>query len=776
MPRASLDKNYFQQTTGKITEASPLNFPEGSLLDASNVEIDFTGTLKRRLGIQFEDSFTLDALSNNPNDDLDPSFADTYIWENPKRANGNSILVCVFVDTRESDGITRVHLAFYDLNKRPISANRIDVITIEQEVIDYTPRVQLVEAKGFLFVATGIGDPIYIDYFPGESLGNIFQINEIEFFLRDTIGANANGFSRSTSLPSDRLYDLINQGWPYDKVPWIDDTAATGVDGFRFPWYNFEYWYGRYPSSNDLYNTYMINGVMSRTAIESSQPSSGTSAKGSFVIPLRRAFTPDDTSMRYTDRVVGLVNNYAFTGGSVDDIDQGPSAIEFFQGHVCFAGALSRKTSLRNAILVSQSLTSVEKAGAIHAVNDPSSDIDSSPLDIDGGVIRLEGVDEIISLKVVGNSLIVFCSNGIWSVSGPLEGLFTVNEVNITKISDEGVDSPGSIVELQSSIMFWGRSGIFALSPQQASSIPQVTDLTESTIQEDYNKLNNFQKAYCKGVSDPKARKVYWMYNNSITSDEDRFYNHDTILIFDARSQGFYYYNIENSDQGPYLMSAFVSDSLSQSVELENVVVGQDVVQVGSEDVTINRTISEAQVSNDLYFWGLAYNDPEDERLSADFFAQFLNEGFEDWSTSPVGGAQDYTSYLETGHEIVGDTMRNKQATYVFCYFNRTEEEFVDNGQGGLEFDRPSSCYMQTKWDWTDSGTANRWTAPAQVYRFRRNYIPALGPFNYDFDVIETKNKVRGKGKSLRVRFESESGKDFQLLGWATSYTAGQTP
>ena len=134
-----------------------------------------------------------------------------------------------------------------------------------------------------------------------------------------------------------------------------------------------------------------------------------------------------------------------------------------------------------------------------------------------------------------------------------------------------------------------------------------------------------------------------------------------------------------------------------------------------------------------------------------------------------------YESYVDTGYEMLGDSMRDKQATYVFCYFNRTEEEFVDNGDG-VVFDYPSSCRMYGKWDWTSTNTANKWSDPQQVYRFLRNFTPAVGSFDYSYDVIETKNKVRGKGKALSLRFESEEGKDFQLLGWAINYTAGATP
>jgi hypothetical protein len=59
-----------------------------------------------------------------------------------------------------------------------------------------------------------------------------------------------------------------------------------------------------------------------------------------------------------------------------------------------------------------------------------------------------------------------------------------------------------------------------------------------------------------------------------------------------------------------------------------------------------------------------------------------------------------------------------------------------------------------------------------------RYYIPTgvEDAFDYGYDVVSTRLLIRGKGKALRIRFKSENGKDFQLLGWAMPYTAEETP
>ena len=81
---------------------------------------------------------------------------------------------------------------------------------------------------------------------------------------------------------------------------------------------------------------------------------------------------------------------------------------------------------------------------------------------------------------------------------------------------------------------------------------------------------------------------------------------------------------------------------------------------------------------------------------------------------------------------------------------------------------------MTAKFDWNTTSTGKRWCGPYQVYRYQRVYVPVDVNDLYDTgeSVIITKNKVRGKGKAMQLRFESEDGKDFQLLGYSIPYTA----
>ena len=79
---------------------------------------------------------------------------------------------------------------------------------------------------------------------------------------------------------------------------------------------------------------------------------------------------------------------------------------------------------------------------------------------------------------------------------------------------------------------------------------------------------------------------------------------------------------------------------------------------------------------------------------------------------------------------------------------------------------------VTAKWDWTTSDTTSRWSRPQQAIKRRRYHIPtsSTDPYNDGFGVLRSRLKIRGKGESLVIRFESEEGKDFQILGWSVPY------
>ena len=114
---------------------------------------------------------------------------------------------------------------------------------------------------------------------------------------------------------------------------------------------------------------------------------------------------------------------------------------------------------------------------------------------------------------------------------------------------------------------------------------------------------------------------------------------------------------------------------------------------------------------------------------------------------------------------------------YIWFYFSKTEDGFSEVN-GLLELDNRSSCFVKAKWNWTNSANSGQWGARFQAYRFKRPYIPSGtgDTFDYGYEVIVTKSRLRGSGRSLSLVIESEPGMDMKLLGWAVAVTGDSRP
>lgn len=126
----------------------------------------------------------------------------------------------------------------------------------------------------------------------------------------------------------------------------------------------------------------------------------------------------------------------------------------------------------------------------------------------------------------------------------------------------------------------------------------------------------------------------------------------------------------------------------------------------------------------------------------------------------------------------MGDLIREKTITHLTTFFTRTEDGYTVGSEPDIvEFTNPSGALAQTRWEFTETDTG-RWTTPQQAYRLARWYIPedATDDFDYGQSTIRTKLRMRGKGDAFSIRYESETSKDMQLLGFAVNVRAGKSP
>jgi hypothetical protein len=203
--------------------------------------------------------------------------------------------------------------------------------------------------------------------------------------------------------------------------------------------------------------------------------------------------------------------------------------------------------------------------------------------------------------------------------------------------------------------------------------------------------------------------------------------------------------------------------------------VDGDPVYVDGELVTARRPIEfNVNESNENNLKLLVVSNEHAVTGSFIYIAEFNSLSFYDFANipNPSGDGVDYESFAWPHPETLGDLQRSKAATYVHCFFQRTENKYY---QVGLEtlYDRESGCILVGTWEWQDK-SSKRSSQAQQVYRFRIPPKLEGGNVVTREDVVIKKSKVRGQGRSFAPHFSSVTGKDFVLLGYSVPYTADQ--
>ncbi|WP_435752349.1 hypothetical protein [Salmonella enterica] len=145
---------------------------------------------------------------------------------------------------------------------------------------------------------------------------------------------------------------------------------------------------------------------------------------------------------------------------------------------------------------------------------------------------------------------------------------------------------------------------------------------------------------------------------------------------------------------------------------------------------------------------------------SVGYYVSFSNPirlDFRDW------GDIDAEAYMVTGYVTGGDTSREKQVPHLTVQCKRTEGNATETG-----VERESSCLVQSQWEWTNDAFAGKWGPSFQAYRLGRPQISGVGqPVAKGIQVVTTKSKLRGRGKTVSLLFSTEPDKDCQILGWS---------
>lgn len=435
-----------------------------------------------------------------------------------------------------------------------------------------------------------------------------------------------------------------------------------------------------------------------------------------------------------------------------------PKVCAFFSGRVWYAGIESNEKN--GWILFTQVATDLNKFEKCYQEGDPTSEVFSDLADNDGGVIVIPDAGEIVELKQLGPSLVVFATNGVWQIIGTDQG-FKATSYSVDKVSNVGCLGSKTVVDVEESILYWTNTGVSIIKLDQ-SGLADIKNISDVVIKTFYQEIPVLNKFYAEGAYNSVDKIVWWGFNkDDITTTSAGRYRKNRILCLDMRLGAWYIYDIANGS--PIVVSLSVTQQAQETTQQYNIIAGSDEVVVVADNV-----IADVPVVNSfLKRFKLLTLHPVTTNDYSVTWSELRDTTFKDWySYNSIG--LDSPAYILTGYSMGSNgPARNKTGGYVSVFMKRTETAF-DASTNPLN---PSSCLMQTRWDFTDNSYTGKWSDEYQVYRQLRPFFAEPStPFDDGYPLVITKNKIRGRGKALQMKWSSEPGKDMKIVGWSTTF------
>lgn len=707
---------------GLLTEFSELSFPDEASVDELNCFLYKAGNRSKRLGFNYETNYELSNESYGSS-----TLFSTKTWDNVGEQPDVEFLVVQ----------AGPFLRFYNKGSDPLSTGAVPISNSNSNpyILDMSSyekagglgagasHIDVTSTNGVLVVVSPQLEPFYISR---SNVDNSFSVTSIDFKIRDFkyFGDPDSRLVEEASPSVGREYDTLNSGWTGDfGTPALTSyqSANSAYPPLTHPWY----------AGKDS------GGNFSESEWRKIYTGTSLSINGHFIIDL---FNPD------RDAVSGLTDVGYYDAKATNDPSGRFNTVTSYTGRVWYAGEGSR-------LYYSRILEDLNYIGDCYQQNDPTSEELSDLLATDGGVIRISEANTIRKIHVFGSSLLVFADNGVWRVSGLDANQFDPIGFSVYKITDFGLAYKESFVAGQNAVPFWwSYSGIHTIQVTEQGGFVEV-NLSRDTIQTFWNNIGNEEKSFTIGEYDAINNRISWLYPNNGDIIDFKLNN---ILWLDADLGAFYPWKVsdQETDTNYIVGTSFFDGSGSNEINF-NVIDsnGELVVDSSGNEVVVSRVAGNL-LSSSIVF--LVRNGTTGQ-IS---FGTFNDATFYDW------GTVDYESYAEAAFNFMGDLGRRKTSPYITVFMKETETGF-DITQGFYEPLRESSLKVTALWDFKKT----TFTAPQECYRRKRPNVPDLtnlSDFGSPTTVLQTRLKLRGRGRVMKLRFEGQTGKDFNLLGYET--------
>ena len=748
---------------GLITEASPLTFPANASLDEDNFVLNRDGSRQRRLGMDLEEGYVNipTFIPYLPGVDIATS---SLKWSNAG-GNPNKTLI-VFQLGNE--------LRVFDTDANPISAGLLYGRVFGSVAL--TQQFSYAVVDGTLVVVTGQREVTVLEYSGGVvTTSDSYLLIRDQFGLTDVVSSvnlrQGTGVTIRPSAKTDaHIYNLRNQTFAQPRKVIGPELIKDPIQEF------FDKAPSRYPSNSDAV-TYALYSDTNDGDDRNSERFNAKDIIGSPVgtFPAPKGYFIIDALARGTSRLSEynkLMAQYpeltiGISALPIDTTPGGASVVSEYAGRVFYAGFSGEiigpdenSPRMSSYVLFSQLVEDPTDITTCYQDGDPTSKETPDLLDTDGGFIRIEGAYNVVRLINIGNALAVLAENGVWLIQGGSDYGFKATNYMTTKITNHGCDSPGSVVVVDNTFMYWSDDGIYNVAPNQFGDYI-AENVTKKTVQKYYDLIDGLDRRACKGIYDTYEKKIRWLYGGRIDS-----LSKAKELVLDVTLGAFYPSTISQLDVGgrlPLPLSGVIVPPF-RTLEVDvPVTVGTVPVTVSSAPVTVRDNVTQSTTREVIY----AILTSLTPTLTFTF-GSYKDQFHKDWR-SVDGVGVDAESFLLTGYLSGGDYQRGKQVPYITTHFMKTEDGFASDSNGDLFPTNPSSCIMQVQWDWANSANSGKWGREFQAYKFRRHYMPLNDADTFDngYATVQSRNKLRGQGKVLSLLFRSEPDNHMHLLGWS---------
>jgi hypothetical protein len=691
MARQKAVDTKIQVTRGFVTEFTPVGFPQEAAIDIDNCIIDTDGSVRRRPGVDLEQSFALNDINGGvlAKGDIQTKAFSTHLWEFVSNSGTLNIVV-------EQIGLI---LQFY-AQIGAVSANFLGELDLTPYAKDTAKlevaNIAMSSGLGSLFLVSEYLEPLKITYD-----GTTFTATTITIQQRDFDGLD-DGLAideRPILLTKSHYYNLLNQGWTDENIakfagyidltieifPFkvtigeLDGTLCELTVGAGAPALDSNTW----PSNSDI----MTVGIVVNS-------SGDLEFNREFIIEDFLGNTPAPKGHFILDAFNKQYDTAANCAGIGSEITPTrPQAIAFHQGRVFYSSPAVQNRG--NGIFYSQNLLSDDRAAKCFQEADPTAAEINDLIATDGGFLPIPGVGQVFHLEEFSNGVIILASNGVWYITGAEIGsAVTATSIRLDKVHSSGALSASSVVQAEGQLYYFGVEGIMQIALDEANSAI-ATNITQNSIQQFYINISASAREKAVGVYIPEQRKIYWAYRDTAKDDTQTLRNFNKFLILDLDIKGFYKYTVaEDTDNNfPEIVGLSLVKPIAAGTIVTEIITESDLTPVTLTDgSTLTQDIeTDAAQTSSLKAATLTFST-----LSSGYkmtFSTFHDRSFTDWRDfDPAGVGKPMDSFVEFAEFNLGAIHTKGRPTHVHSYFSKTSKNLASGGY----YELPPFYYTST--------------------------------------------------------------------------------